>query len=247
MPASDCFSAAFAESLPAQASSGRERIPTLANLAKACDQLVSLLQCRVLLATESLDSPRNVVQSLEGVGARAPFSLQLQRRVGGVPLCGLPIAVFSVPYSGGVVCLALPRVGRFAPTGVARFPSIRHATGFTRDPCHSLDCPRGPLKVPTCITLLSLFFFGPFVSLALASPAPLGFLSCTIPGHWLIRLFRIRIPFEPSARILLSRWAGCPNVCPQRSSRRLNRPVGYRDCQKRASGPPTFIATVVIC
>ena len=106
--------------MSAKSSPGCKRVPALAYFAERCDQLVAFETCCVLLASEPEERPRDFVQSLEGVGARAPFSLLLQHRVGGVPLCGLPIAVFSVPGSGGIVRLALPSVRRFAPTRLAR-------------------------------------------------------------------------------------------------------------------------------
>lgn len=121
------------------------------------------------------------VSLLEGVDARAPSSLQFEHRVGGVPLCGLPLAVFSVPCSGGVVCLALSRVGRFTPARLARMTRICHATWFTRDPCHSLGCRRAPLKVPTCIALFgfvssgSISSFNPSSFVLALSALVLGF------------------------------------------------------------------------
>ncbi|MGN6426825.1 MAG: hypothetical protein ACTHMF_08405 [Leifsonia sp.] len=56
------------------------------------DQVVAFLPRGLLISTKSVDS------------------LQLQHRVGGVPLSGLSLTLFSAPNRGGVVCLALPRV-----------------------------------------------------------------------------------------------------------------------------------------
>ncbi len=107
--------------------------PALRSCAIKVSRSINAASCSLRSRSMVSDTSRSRLRASTRV---APLSFHLQHRIGGVPLRGLLLALLSMSCSGGVVCLALSCVGRFAPAGLARIAPICHGTWFTRDSCH---------------------------------------------------------------------------------------------------------------